>query len=268
MLVFLIGFSLWVPFRQADAIEKFTQANAISLETDSLSEKATEVEVLGARFTSFRDDLADEQAEVRLALDVDDLNLAIARYPAVEELRGSFRVREIVDGKLVIDICYQVNGRPRFTRDDESGMVTSDARYLVGTIYGHPMLSSRELVLKVDRLVVPGVEIPEGFMGHFSTLRLFEKSRKDPEIGPVMGKLTQVVVEDGKLVLARVPGEPIPDVISDEAFQQAGGKMAIFLGAAFLIFLLFAGTLLYFGYRTKLRKLRESEETSGAYPDA
>ena len=130
------------------------------------------------------------------------------------------------------------------------------------------MLTKRELVLQVDSLDVPGSEVAEGFMGHFSTLRIFEKSLNDPEIGPVMAKLTQAKLEGGKLVLARIPGDPIPDVVTDDLFQKTGGKIAVFLGGAALIFIVLAGTVLYLGYRKQLQKLQESEETNEDAPDA
>jgi hypothetical protein len=117
-------------------------------------------------------------------------------------------------------------------------------------------------------LDVPNAEVAEGFMGHFSTLRIFEKSLKDPEIGPVMAKLTYAGLEGDKLVLARIPGDPIPDVVTDEAFQKSGGKIVTFLGGAAVIFIVLAGTLLYLGYRKQLQRLQESEETNEPSTDA
>ncbi|MEP4079339.1 hypothetical protein [Haloferula sp.] len=268
MLVFLIGFSIWTPFRQATEIEKFTKAEpeplpVLSLETEEMAARS-----LQERFERFRSDISDEEKEARIELDAKDLNLAVAMFPALEELRRSFLVRSIENESLVIDICYQLNGRPRLAREGEEGPVTADPRYLVGTIHGHPLLTKRELVLKVDRLDVPGAEVAEGFMGHFSTLRIFEKSLKDPEIGPVMAKLTQASLDGDKLVLARIPGDPVPDVVPDEVFQKTGSKIALFLGGAAVIFILLAGTVLYVGYRKQLQKLQESEETNEDSSDA
>ncbi len=268
MLVFLIGFSIWTPFRQATEIEKFTKEAPEPLSVLSLETEEVPARELQERLEVFRSDLSDDQKEARIELSAKDINLAIAMFPALEELRESFLVRAIDDGDLVIDICYQLNGRPRLAKEGENGPITADPRYLIGTIHGHPMLTKRELVLQVDRLDVPEAEVAEGFMGHFSTLRIFEKSLNDPEIGPVMAKLTYAGLEGNKLVLARVPGDPIPDVVTDDAFQKSGGKIAIFLGGAALIFIVIAGTLLYFGYRKQLEKLRESEETNETPSDA
>ena len=268
MLVFLIGFSIWTPFRQADEIEKFTQADAEPVPVLSLETEEIAAQSLQQRLEAFRRDLSDEEKDARIELTAKDLNLAVAMYPALEELRRSFLVKAIEDEQLVIDICYQLNGRPRLAKEGEDGPITADPRYLIGTLYGHPFLSKRELVLNVDRLDVPDAEVAEGFMGHFSSLRIFEKSLKDPEIGPVMAKLTSASLEGDKLVLARIPGDPVPDVVTDGAFEKAGGKIALFLGGAALIFILLAGTVLYVGYRKQLQKLEASEETSDPPSDA
>lgn len=268
MLVFLIGFSIWTPFRQATEIEKFTREAPEPLPVLSLETEEIPARELRERLELFRSDLSDDEKEVRIELSAKDMNLAIAMFPAIEELRKSFLVKKIEDGALIIDICYQLNGRPRLAKEGEDGPITADPRYLIGTIHGHPMLTKRELVLQVDSLDVPNAEVAEGFMGHFSTLRIFEKSLKDPEIGPVMAKLTYAGLEGNKLVLARIPGDPVPDVVTDEAFQKSGGKIAMFLGGAALIFIVLAGAILYWGYRKQLQKLQESEETNEPSPDA
>ncbi len=263
MLVFLIGFSIWTPFRQAAEIERFTRESPVELEVEPV-EGNPAAEALRTRIRAFGEQLEEGEGEVRLGLGAEELNLAIALYPAMEELRGTFRVREIDDESMRIDICYGLNGRPRLARDDEEGFVTSDPRYLVGTIHGHPVLSGRELVLRVDELEVEGAEIPEGFMGHFSTLRLFEASKTDPEIGPAMARLTRAGIEDGRLVVARVPGEEPPGVVSDEAFRRGGSRIATFLGFGTLLFLLVAGTFAYRGYRRQLREMEASEAAGDA----
>jgi len=268
MLVFLIGFSIWVPFRQAAEIEKFTQAEPEPVEQLSVGENEAAARELAERLEAFRSDLSGEGEEARIELDRRDLNLAIAMFPALEELRGTFWVREITDEALVIDICYRLNGRPRLAKDGEEGPITADPLYLIGSVRGRPVVSSRELVLQVDDLEVPGKEVAEGFMGHFSTLRIFEGSLEDPVVGPAMGKLTRADLEDGKLILARVPGESPPDVISEEEFQASGGKVAMFLGGAAVLFLLHAGTVLYLGYRAQLRKNRAEEQTTPPREDA
>lgn len=268
MLVFLIGFSIWVPFRQAAEIEKFTKESPEPVPTESLEVREAEARDLSARLEQFRSQLSDEEAEARIELNADDLNLAIAMFEQLEELRETFHVREIVDGAFVIDICYQLNGRPRLAKEGEDGPVTADPRYLVGTVKATPQLGKRELALKVEDLSVEHAEVAEGFLGHFSTLRIFEGSLDDPVIGPAMGKLTQAAIEGDRLVLARIPGDPVPETVSDETFEAAGGKVAIFLGAAMLVFLILAGTVLFIGYKAQLRKVSGEVDTNSGDADA
>lgn len=264
MMVFLIGFTAWMPFRQAAEIEKFTAPAPAPLAVDPIEGNETQVNDLVARLETFRNDLqsdADKPASIELS--PADLNLAIAAFSPVEQLRESFRVREISPEALIIDICYKLNGRPRLARDGEDGPFASDPRYLIGTIKGRPQLMRRELVLKVDALDVPGSTVPEGFMNHFSTLRIFEASLKDPLIGPAMAAMTRTRLEDGKMILARIPGEVPPDVISDEDFKKGGGRLITWLGIGACGFLAFAVVMVIYGIRRQRRAEREGSRPDG-----
>jgi hypothetical protein len=250
MLVSLIGFTIWMPFRQAAEIEKFTAAAPAPLAVEPIEGNEAKVNDLVARLEAFRNQLhGDATLPARLELSADDLNLAIAAFPQVEQLRGSFRVREITGDALVIDISYKLNGRPRLSRDGEEGLVTSDPRFLIGTLRGQPLLTRRELVLKVDSLEVPAAVVPEGFMNHFSTLRIFEASLKDPLLGPGMAAMTRAGLEDGKMVLSRIPGEVPPDVVSEADFRKGGGRLITWLGIGACAFLTFAALMVIYGIR-------------------
>ncbi|MGB1128529.1 MAG: hypothetical protein ACPG4K_00665 [Haloferula sp.] len=268
MLVFLIGFSIWLPFRQADEIEKFTQEAPAPVPSLKIPEHEVEARDLVERLEVFRSELSDKETEAVIRLTAQDLNLAIAQFPPLEELRGTFHVDAIEDGKIKASICYQLNGRPRLAKEGEEGPITADPRYLVATLEAIPRLTKRELILSVEDLDVPETEVPEGFMGHFSTLRIFEQSKDHEIIGPAMSVLTKAAVEGHEVVLARIPGDPIPDVVTDEQFQESGGKIALFLGGAIVLFLVFAGLVLFIGYRAQLRKIQETEKTDQTDSDA
>lgn len=268
LLLFLIGFTAWMPFRQAAEIEKFTEPNPSPLHIDPIEGNETKVNSLVERLELFRTKLlGDKDEPARIELDTDDLNLAIAAFPAGEQLRSSFRIREVTDETLIIDICYKLNGRPRLAREDEDGPITSDPLYLIGTIHGHPQLSREELVLIVDKLDVPGKTVPEGFMEHFSTLRIFESYKTDSILGPAMAAMTRVELNDGKMVLSRIPGELSPDVISDEEVKKGGGRLVGWLGVGACIFLAFAATMVFVGIR-KQRRAEKNAETTENRDDA
>lgn len=263
MLVSLIGFAVWLPFKQYSEIEKFTAASPTPLPVESIEGNEAKVNELSERLEKFRSDLqGDASKPARIELSPEDLNLAIAAYDPGKQLRGSFRVKEITKEALVIDICYKLNGKPRLAKEGEKGPVTSDPRYLIGTLNGHPQLGRRELALHVDSLAVPGgAPVADGFMQHFSSLRLFESYVKDPVLGPAMATLTRAELEPGKLVLSRVPGETPPEVIGDADFRQGGGRMIKWLGIGACVFLAFAGTMVFVGLRRQ-RRVRNSGETS------
>lgn len=266
MLVSLIGFTIWVPFRQATEMEKFTVPAPVPLTVDPIEGNEAKVNDLVARLEAFRNALhGDASLPARLELSTEDLNLAIAAgFPPVEPLRGNFRVREIKDGAMDIDICYKLNGRPRRSRDGEEGFVTSDPRYLVGTLRGTPLLTRREVVLKVDSIEVPGSTVPEGFLNLFSPLRIFEvwmleeAKRPDPQLGPAMAAMTRATLEDGKMVLARIPGEVPPDVVSDADFKKGGGRLITWLGIGACAFLAFAALMVFYGIRRQKKAEREA----------
>ncbi|HEY1121034.1 MAG TPA: hypothetical protein VGE67_05520 [Haloferula sp.] len=258
MLVGLIGFTAWMPFRQATEIEKFTKASPAPLAVEPTEGNEAKVNDLVARLEAFRSDLNDASKPAQVELTADDLNLAIAAFPQVTELRKSFRIREITADALLIDICYQLNGRPRLAKEGEEGFMSSDPRYLIGTIKGRPLLARRELALQVEALEVPGSTVPQGFLEHFSTLRIFERYLKDPVLGPVMAKMTRAEIKDGKMILARVPGENPPEVVSDATFQQGSQRFLTLLGGAACIFLAFAATMVFLGIRKQKRLEKEN----------
>ena len=82
------------------------------------------------------------------------------------------------------------------------------------------MLLKHEVVLKIDHIEVPGKSVPREFVEQMSPYRITERYVTDPVIGPAMAKLTRVGIADGKVVLARIPGE-IP---ADEIGEGAGGR--------------------------------------------
>ena len=250
VMVFLIVFSTWTLFRQFDEIVKFTKEKQEMVPVASLEGREAGINGLAEKVEVFRQRLvADEAAE--MALSVDEINLAIALWEPLAELRGTFHVVKAEGGKLHIDISFPLNGKPRLARDGEDGWMVSDPRYLQATMIAEPAMSQREIVLRIEELVVPGVEVPREFVEQMSPYRITERYLADPELGPLMGKLSRVEVVDGALRLIRVPGQAVEGTIEDDEVDAAGGKLFTVLAVAASVFLIVAGMVVFFGLRSR-----------------
>jgi len=255
VMVFLVVFSVFTLFRQFAEIEKFTAEKPVPLEVAALENREEELNRLAERIERFRQQLADA-APGSLALTPEEMNLAIAAYEPLKDLRGTFRVIEVKDDALRIAISFPLNGKPRLSRDGESGWITSDLRYLNATLVARPALLKREPVLRIDAIEVPGASVPVEFVEQMSPYRLAERYLQHPAIGPAMAQLTRVELEDGRLVFARVEGETPADVISDEDVNRAGSRFFTILGVAACLFLAFAATVIFIGMRAKSSRNR------------
>lgn len=255
VMVFLIGFSVITLFRQFNEIAKFTVEMPVPIEISPTEGKEAELSNLAERVENFRQQLAGE-GETSLPLSTDDLNLAIASYDAFKELRGTFRVQGIEGETMRIAISFPLNGKPRLTKDGEKGWITSESRYLNGTLVARPTLLKKEVVLKLDTIEVPGMKVAPEFIDQMSPYRITERYLGDKVIGPVMAKLTRVTIADGKVVLTRTPGENPAGNITDAQMDSATSRFFTVLGIAAAVFLTFAAIIVFIGIRAKARKER------------
>jgi len=253
VMVFLIGFSIVTLFRQFNEIAKFTAEKPVFVEISSLENKEPELNQLAERIEVFRQQLAGD-TEASLALSAEDMNLAIAAYEPLKELRRTFHVTSIDGETLRIAISFPLNGKPRLTHEGETGWIASDSRFLNGTLVARPHLLKREIVLSLDTIEVPGAKVPREFIDQMSPYRITERYVIDKIIGPAMAKLTRVGVADGKIILTRRPNENPVDLITDAQVDSASGRLFTTLGVAAAIFLAFAGVIVWIGVRAKARK--------------
>jgi len=253
VMVFLIVFSTVTLFRQYNEIAKFTAEKPVPVEVTALENREAALNALAERLESFRQQLGRD-SEASLSLTPEEMNLAIAAYEPFKDLRGTFRVLSVEQSVMKIAISFPINGKPRFTRSDETGVITSDSRYLNATIIAKPALLKNEVVLKIDEIQVPGALVPEEFTGQMSPYRITERYLNDAVIGTAMKKLTRVALSDGKLVLSRVPGEIPSDKITNEQVDSASNRLFTILGVIACVFLLFAGTVVFIGLRAKNRR--------------
>jgi len=252
VMAFLIGFSILTLFRQFDEIAKFTAEKPSPVAITSIEGQEARLNELAERVEKFRQQLADG-GETSLALSADDLNLAIAGFEAFKELRGTFRVAEIQGETLRADISFQLNGKPRLTRDGEQGLVSSDSRYLNGTLIAKPELGQKEVLLSLVSIEVPGKKVAPEFIDQMSPYRIAERYMTDKAIGPAMAKLTRVGIVDGKVVLSRNPKENPAAHITNAQVDTASTRLFKALGIAACIFLALVAIIILIGIRAKAR---------------
>ena len=253
VMVFLIAFSITSLFRQSNEIIKFTAEQPVAIPVEPLDQHAPELTALAARLDAFHHQLAGKD-RATLTLTADEMNLAIAAYEPFNDLRGTLRVIAIGDGVMRLAISFRLNGKPRLARPDEHGWISSDPRFLNGTMVARPVLLNHELVLSIDTMEVPGAKVPREFIEQMSPYRINERYLTDRILGPAMERLTRVSITDGKLVLERVPGETPADVIGKEQVDSAGQRLFKTLAIAACVFLAFAAMVAFSAFRAKRRE--------------
>jgi hypothetical protein len=75
--------------------------------------------------------------------------------------------------------------------------------------------------------------------------------------------MTRAELEDGKMVLSRIPGETPPDVVGDADFRQGGGRVIKWLGIGACLFLAFAATMVFVGLRRQRRAAKSAQTSPG-----
>ncbi len=253
VMVFLIGFSILTLFRQFHEIAKFTGEKPEPVEVAPLASDSAALKDLSARVEIFRQQLTGE-TRASLALSADDLNLAIAGYDAFKELRGTLRVTAIEGETLRLAISFPLNGRPRFARGNEPGWIASDSRYLNGTLVARPRLFKKEIILSLDAIDVPGVQVPHEFIDQMSPYHITERYLSDAVLGPAMAKLTHVEVAGGKIIFTRKPGEIAADTLTNAQVDAGSTRLFTTLGIAAACFLAFVGVIVLVGIRAQSRK--------------
>ena len=254
VMVFLVVFSTVTLFRQFREISKFTADRPLPVEISKLEDREDALVSLAERLEAFRHQLT-QPTPASLELTTEDINLCIAAFDPLKELRGTFRVREILpDGRMQIDISFQLNGTPRLSKPGESGWIQSDPRYLNASLMAKPALLKHEIVLQIESIQVPNASVPAEFIGQMSPYRLAERYVVDPVIGPAMAAITQLSTRQDVLVLSRIPGQKRQDAISNSEVDQASGWFFSVVGVAAVLFLLLAAVVVVLAQRRKSRQ--------------
>ena len=250
VMVFLIGFSISVLFRQFNAIAKFTGEKPVPIQIVPVDGRESELNSLAEKIEAFRQAVVGD-GSAELELNAEEINLAIAAYEDFKDLRGTMKVTEITPEEIRMEISFRLNGKPRLAKEGEGGWITSDPRYLNGTIVAAPGLLKREVVLQIKDIEVKDSEVAKEFIAQMSPYRIAERYVDDGGIGSVMKKLTSVELKDGAILFEKKDGELPVDTITDQQVDDASRRLFTFLGVAASLFLFFVAIVIFVGLRLK-----------------
>lgn len=262
VLVFLISFSVFVLFKQFKEISKFTDEKPEKVRVEPLENREAELNALAEKIEHFRISVMDGKSAT-LELNASELNLAIATYDALKDLRGNLSVSEITSEQIKFDISFELNGKPRMGKKGEDGFVTSDPRYLNGVMIAKPALLNKEVVLRVMDIDAAPTDVPADFVERFSPYRIANNYVGETEIGKVMSKITSVELGEGVVRFVREEGKIPKDTVTKAQVDKSGQRLFMFLGIAASIFLFFVAIIIFVGVRAaKRRGNTESEDES------
>ena len=255
VMAFLVGFSIFSLFRQFGEIAKFTGEEPQGIEIVSLEDREADLNRLSEKLEEFRLAVRDGESAV-LEMNAEEMNLAISAFESFKDLRGTLRILEISPKNIRFAISFQLNGKPRLSKDGEEGMMTSDPRYLNGTMVAAPGLLQKEVVLQISDIEVPGATVPKEFVQQMSPYRIAERYLGTEGIGKTMAGLTSVSLGDGVVRFEKEEGVVPSDTITNEQVDDGSMKVFKFFGIAASIFLVFVGFVILIGLR--LKKSRQS----------
>lgn len=247
-MIFLVGFVIWNLFKLDTEIAKFTTDAAEATPVPDLLANAAAFNRFQSKLELFRD--AQGKKEVAtLKLSPEDLNLAIAAYDDFADLRGTFSVTAIEEGKLHIAISFPLRGKP----------MSGDLRYLNGSMIAIPELSGHEIILVIEKILVPDATVPDGFIGQMSPYRVAQQYMEDPTLGPWMERLTNLTVQGGLLVLTSSPTEAEARA-APKNMTPFIKRAAMLLGVIVSLFLAVVAVLVVVARRRKAEEPQEPRE--------
>jgi hypothetical protein len=244
---FLVVFVIWNLFKLDKEIAKFTTDEAIPTPTPDLVEELTAYNDFKSRLQLFKDAEGNGE-DAALELSPHDINLAIASFDELSELRHTFSVVEIVEDKVHIAISFPLRGKP----------LSETVRYLNGTMITTPSLSGDEIILEVDRIDVPGAVVPDGFIGQLSPYRLSQRYLEDEFLGPWMKRLTEVTVKDGKVVLTVIAAQADEEELPADVSPYINRFLIVSAASAAGFIALVA----FIGFLTRKRRRKHKLESS------
>lgn len=228
IMIGLVGWTLYTLNFQAKAIAGFTD------ETPKPTPLAptTDTAAIGELETKLRAFSTAVQAgeSTTLTLTTDDLNLAIATYDRLEELRETFYVQELrADGSMLIQISFPLGKAPFKDR----------INILNGTMEARPLLIDGEPILRVEKITPSRGEVPAPFLEHFSPYRLFERYMEDDQIlSPILAQMDSLEIKSTQLIITADPDAAPVEVSEDEFKDGAKRTLLLFMSISSIVLML------------------------------
>lgn len=150
---------------------------------------AGEYEAVQAKIENFKNAVEGGISGVELVLTADDINAIIVSNADLAELKGMAYVK-IEDDKIAVDMSMPLDRIPGFS-----------GRYLNGSATINASMEAGMLFVGFDRIEVNGEPVPETIMEQLRNENMAKGLYKNKEMMEIIGKVQDVRVEDGKLIL-------------------------------------------------------------------
>lgn len=268
VVLILLGTTAYTLKKQTDAYQTFTEEEARPAPVIDPADYQEEFNSLVNRLRRFDHELKnDRRAEI--ALSPRDLNLAIAHFEVLADLRGQLFIQDISDQEITGTLHLPFNSNeklPSFVR----GPLRIEARdnNLNGSFSGTPLLADGKLILNLTQITPSKGELPPDFFNNISRVlvsgQLEQQLEDDPKNPPALlqklRKVTSLSLRDGSLVLTHTPGATPPSVREEANEMATKAKQFIALGAViFLLTMILLFLLLSRRQKAKQERLREEK---------
>jgi hypothetical protein len=166
-----------------------TDSAPVPLPTVKLS--PTEMQQVHDRVENFRQAVQAGHPTEPLTLNSDEINALIATDPQMQSFKDKIYLS--IEGD-------QLKGQLS-VRLDQLGFPMFRTRYLNATGAFSLSLNNGTLVFRAEDITVKGKPLPEVYMEKIRKQNLAQGINQDPNASAALGKLEQIKVQDGKLVI-------------------------------------------------------------------
>lgn len=183
-------------FVQKKAIAGFTGDSPAEIKVLNPSE--AQIKSLNDKLFAIKAATSQSKTE-RILLSADDLNTLIATAEILKDFRGTTFIQSITDRGI----------ETRMTQPMRKIPLTPGQRHLNAKFIFQPELRKRTIALRVIDIISDTGSIPEQFVKNYDTIGFFKIDPENPNIKPIIPKLSRVYVESGNVVIET--GSPAPD---------------------------------------------------------